>query len=42
MLPGLVPIIADTDEEAQALAEAQRGELDLNKLLISLGRPFNY
>jgi alkanesulfonate monooxygenase SsuD/methylene tetrahydromethanopterin reductase-like flavin-dependent oxidoreductase (luciferase family) len=29
VLPGLTPIIADTDEEAQAIAEAQLGALDL-------------
>ncbi len=38
ILPGLVPIIADTDEEAQAIADAQRSELDLGKLLVQLGR----
>ena len=42
VLPGLVPIIADTDEEAQAIAEAQLGSLDLDKLLVQLGRAFGY
>ncbi len=41
-MPGLSPVIAETDEEAQALAEAQRGELDLDKLLVQLGRAFGY
>lgn len=42
ILPGLVPVIADTDEEAQAIAEAARGALDVGKLLVQLGRAFNY
>ena len=42
VLPGLTPIIADTDEEAQAIAEAQLGSLDLDKLLVQLGRAFGY
>ena len=42
VMPGLSPVIADTDEEAQALAEAQRGKLDLDKLLVQLGRAFGY
>ena len=42
VLPPLSPIIAETDEEAQALAEAQRGEVPLDKLLVQLGRAFNY
>ena len=42
VLPGLTPIIAQTDEEAQARAEAQRGALDVNKLLVQLGRAFGY
>ena len=42
VLPGLAPIIADTDEEAQAIAEAERGALDVNKLLVQVGRAFNY
>jgi FMN-dependent oxidoreductase (nitrilotriacetate monooxygenase family) len=42
VMPGLAPIIAETDEEAHAIAEAQRGELDVNKLLVQVGRAFNY
>ena len=42
ILPGLVPIIADTDEEAQAIAAAAQGALDIGKLLVQLGRAFNY
>jgi len=42
VLPGLSALIADTDEEAQALADAQRGEIDLDKLLVQLGRAFGY
>lgn len=42
ILPGLLPIIADTDEEARAIEEEQNGKLDLNKALVQLGRPFNY
>ncbi|MBV9510161.1 MAG: LLM class flavin-dependent oxidoreductase, partial [Caulobacteraceae bacterium] len=42
VMPGLSPIVADTDEEAQAIAEAQAGALDLDKLLVQLGRAFNY
>jgi alkanesulfonate monooxygenase SsuD/methylene tetrahydromethanopterin reductase-like flavin-dependent oxidoreductase (luciferase family) len=35
-------VIADTDEEAHALAEAARGKLEIDKLLVQLGRAFNY
>jgi len=42
ILPGLIPVIADTDEEAQQRDEAARGKLDLAKALVQLGRPFNY
>lgn len=42
VLPGLFPIIADTDAEAQAIARAQHEALDLGKLLVQLGRAFNY
>jgi FMN-dependent oxidoreductase (nitrilotriacetate monooxygenase family) len=42
ILPGLIPIIAETDEAAQAIEEEQNGKLDLAKALIQLGRPFNY
>ncbi|CAN5331192.1 LLM class flavin-dependent oxidoreductase [soil metagenome] len=42
VLPGLIPIIADTDEEALAIEEAENGKLDFDKALVQLGRPFNY
>jgi FMN-dependent oxidoreductase (nitrilotriacetate monooxygenase family) len=42
VLPGLSPIIAETDEEAQAIATAERARLDVKKLLVQLGRAFNY
>lgn len=42
VLPGLFPIIAETDAEAQTLARAQQDALDIDKLLVQLGRAFNY
>jgi FMN-dependent oxidoreductase (nitrilotriacetate monooxygenase family) len=42
VLPGIAPIIADTDEEAQAIAARQEGSLDIKKLLVQVGRAFNY
>jgi FMN-dependent oxidoreductase (nitrilotriacetate monooxygenase family) len=42
ILPGIAPIIADTDEQAQAIDRERHGELDLHKALVQLGRPFNY
>jgi len=42
ILPGLSPIIAETDEQARALQEQAEGQLDLHKALVQLGRPFNY
>lgn len=42
VMPGLFPIIAETDEEAQAIAASQQGALDVGKLLVQLGRAFNY
>jgi FMN-dependent oxidoreductase (nitrilotriacetate monooxygenase family) len=42
VLPGLTPVIADTNEEAQALAAAEHEALDVDKLLVQLGRAFNY
>ena len=41
-LPGLSPIIADTDAEAQAIAQSRQGALEIDKLLVQLGRLFNY
>jgi FMN-dependent oxidoreductase (nitrilotriacetate monooxygenase family) len=42
ILPGLIPIIADTEEQARERQDAQIGKLDLKKALVQLGRPFNY
>ena len=42
VMPGLVPVIAETDEEAQAIVARQQAGLDLGKLLVQLGRAFNY
>jgi len=42
VLPGLFPTLADTDEEAQRLHSAQEEALSLDKLLVQLGRAFNY
>ena len=42
IFPGLVPIVADTDEQAKVREEEINGKLDLKKALIQLGRPFNY
>jgi len=42
IMPGLIPIIADSDAEARERAEEARGRLDLKKALVQLGRPFNY
>jgi len=42
VMPGLVPTIAETDEEAQAIAAAQQGSLSIDKLLTQVGRAFNY
>lgn len=42
VMPGLFPVIADTDEEAQAIVARQQVDLDVGKLLVQLGRAFNY
>lgn len=42
ILPGLVPVIAETDEEARGIEEGRNGKLDIAKALVQLGRPFNY
>jgi FMN-dependent oxidoreductase (nitrilotriacetate monooxygenase family) len=42
VLPGLSPILADSDAEAQAIVRAQDEALDFGKLLVQLGRAFNY
>ncbi len=42
VMPGLSPVIAETDEEAHAIAAGQQQALDVTKLLVQLGRAFNY
>ncbi|WP_068084681.1 LLM class flavin-dependent oxidoreductase [Novosphingobium rosa] len=42
VLPGLSPTLADTDEEARRIAREAEEALDLDKLLVQLGRAFNY
>lgn len=42
VLPGLFPILADTDEEARRIADEQVEKLDIDKQLVQLGRAFNY
>jgi len=42
VLPGIFPVIAETDEEAHAIAETQAGAVQVEKLLVELGRTFNY
>ena len=42
VLPGLIPVLADTDEEARAIEEQENGKLDFTNALVQLGRPFNY
>ena len=42
VLPGIAPIIAETDEEAQAIAIEREGQQDIEKKLVALGRAFNY
>ena len=42
VLPGISPIIGDTDEAAQQAQEQRNGKVDLDKALVQLGRPFNY
>jgi FMN-dependent oxidoreductase (nitrilotriacetate monooxygenase family) len=40
--PGFNPVIADSDDEAQALVQKHSEKLDIDKLLVALGRPFGY
>jgi FMN-dependent oxidoreductase (nitrilotriacetate monooxygenase family) len=40
--PGIEPIVADTDEDAQAILDARRGAFDIDKALVTVGRAFNY
>jgi alkanesulfonate monooxygenase SsuD/methylene tetrahydromethanopterin reductase-like flavin-dependent oxidoreductase (luciferase family) len=42
ILPGITPVIAETDEAALARDEETFGQLDFGKALVQLGRPFNY
>ena len=42
ILPGLWPVIEDTDEEAFARVDDRHEKLDLDKLLVQLGRAFGY
>ncbi|HEY0270552.1 MAG TPA: LLM class flavin-dependent oxidoreductase [Sphingomonas sp.] len=42
VMPGLAPVIAETDEEARAIVAEQQAGLDVGKLLVQLGRAFNY
>ena len=42
VLPGISPIIADTDAQAQAIQVQRQGRFDLAEALVQLGRPFNY
>jgi alkanesulfonate monooxygenase SsuD/methylene tetrahydromethanopterin reductase-like flavin-dependent oxidoreductase (luciferase family) len=42
IMPGLEPIIEDTDEAAWARVGDRQEALDLDKLLTALGRPFGY
>jgi FMN-dependent oxidoreductase (nitrilotriacetate monooxygenase family) len=42
IMPGLAPVIAETDEEAQAKAAALTGKLEIGPLLVQLGRAFGY
>jgi FMN-dependent oxidoreductase (nitrilotriacetate monooxygenase family) len=42
IFPGLTPVIAETDAEANRIEEQTLGKLDLTKALVQLGRPFNY
>ncbi len=42
IFPGITVIIAESDEQAQAIQAARHGKLDLKKALAQLGRPFNY
>lgn len=42
VLPGLFPLIAETDEEAHRIERERAENLDIDKLLVQLGRAFNY
>lgn len=40
--PGIDVIIADSDEEAEAILAQRRGTFDIDKALVQIGRAFNY
>lgn len=42
LMPGIAPVIAETDEEAQTIDESRRKENTFEKRLVQLGRAFNY
>lgn len=42
IMPGVTPIIADTDEEANAIEENARLSKDFDKTLAQFGRPFGW
>jgi FMN-dependent oxidoreductase (nitrilotriacetate monooxygenase family) len=42
VLPGISPVIADTDDEARAIQQQRDGKVSIEKALVALGRPFNY
>lgn len=42
VLPGLTVTIADSQEDAERIRAAQDADISLDKLLVQLGRPFNY
>jgi FMN-dependent oxidoreductase (nitrilotriacetate monooxygenase family) len=42
IFPGISVVIADTDEAAAQRQDAQQRDIDLDKALVQLGRPFNY
>jgi alkanesulfonate monooxygenase SsuD/methylene tetrahydromethanopterin reductase-like flavin-dependent oxidoreductase (luciferase family) len=41
-VPAIHPIIEDSDEQALARIENRKEQLDIDKLLVALGRPFGY
>ncbi|MBM7784735.1 LLM class flavin-dependent oxidoreductase [Tenggerimyces flavus] len=42
VMPGITPILAETDEEAQAIEENARLKKDFGKTLAQFGRPFGW
>ena len=41
IMPGIAPIIAETDDEAEAIASGHEGDVTIDKRLIELGRSFD-